>query len=104
MTDEAVLILVWRCGGETVVIPMTDGDGNDNLLMTMLVEKLPERVKNTAEAAVLRGTIADLRGVILRQRRSLEEASKLADHYREVEQESAWLKELEHIVPVEKSP
>jgi len=87
MTDDAVLILVWSHKGETLVIPAVDSEGDDNILMTMLVDKLPERVKDTAEAAVLRGTIADLRGVVTKLRLAVLEAGKMAAYVNELERE-----------------
>ena len=72
MTDDAVLILVWRCNGETVVIPMADSDGNDNVLVRELVAALPESAKGSVEAAALRGVIADQRGVICDLRARLQ--------------------------------
>ena len=93
-------MLIWRCGGETMVIPMVDSNGDDNMLMTMLVDKLPERVKGTVEAAVLRGIIADLRGDNVRWRIAAGEAMAIAD---ELRQEREFLNGLEHIVPVEAS-
>lgn len=101
MTDDAVLMLVWSHKGETMVIPMVDSNGDGNLLMTMLVEKLPERVKATAEAAVLRGTVADLRGELTKLRLVAREAGELAERYRELERERDYMNALQHIVPVE---
>lgn len=64
MTDDAVLMLIWKCDGETLIIPAIDHDGRDGVLMRELIDKLPDHVKNKAEHAVLRGVIADQKGMI----------------------------------------
>lgn len=98
MTDDAVLMLVWRCNGETLVIPTIDRDGNDTLLMRELVDALPERVKGTAEAAVLRGIVADQRGQIGDLRVRLQEnAGKIA----QLVIDNNYLNGLVYTVPVE---
>lgn len=76
MISDAVLMLIWRCDGETLVIPMAEPqEGDDNLLIRMLVDALPERVKGTAEAAALRGQVADQKGIIAGLRVQLQEQS-----------------------------
>lgn len=90
MTDDAILMLIWRCQGETLVIPMVDSDGNDTLLIHEMLARLPERVQDTARVALLEGVIADQRDIInhlrldlRRARIAANEAGELAEHYRE---------------------
>lgn len=98
MTDEAVMLLIWRCGGETMVIPAVDQNGDDNLLMQMLVEKLPDTVKNNMESAVLRGTLADVRGKLLDEKAALAE---MKEKVAQLEMDNSYLSTLVCRVPVE---
>ncbi len=98
MTDEAVMLLIWRCGGETMVIPAVDQNGDDNLLMQMLVEKLPDTVKNNMESAVLRGTLADVRGKLLDEKAALAE---MKEKVAQLEMDNSYLNNLVCRVPVE---
>lgn len=75
MTAQATIMLVWADETGTDVVDMIDSGGDLTYLVRLFMDGLPQRIKENAHDAILRGVIADQKGLIADLRVALQEAA-----------------------------